>query len=140
MNVSAPIPVFVIKDLETLKVFADPLRNQILELMAVRPMTVTQIADHLGLATSKLYYHINQLEKYGLIRVTDTTVKGNIIEKRYWLTAYECKLDESLCNFTTPQGQASITSSFVSLVETTRDDLARSLRARADALAQAGTD
>ncbi|UCE00243.1 MAG: winged helix-turn-helix transcriptional regulator [Chloroflexota bacterium] len=129
-----PAPVMMIKDLETLKILADPLRNQILEILAPEKLTVTQIADKLGLVPSKLYYHINLLEKHGLIQEVETVVKANIIEKIYWITAYECRMDENLCNFSTPQGRQSIQTTMVSPIETTREDILRSLEARATAL------
>lgn len=129
-----PLPIKTIDDLETLKVFADPFRNQILEILAAKPMTVNQIADKLGVSPSKLYYHINLLEKHELIRVVDTSIKANLIERQYWISAYECNLSDKLCNFSTPEGQQSVITSMVTPIETTREDILRSLEARAFAL------
>ncbi len=129
-----PSPVMILEDLETLKVLADPFRNQILEVLAPGPLTVNQIAEKLGLTPSKLYYHINMMEKHNLIKIIDTTVKANIIEKHYWIMAYEFKLAEALCNFSTPEGQNSVTTTMVAPIETTLGDIKRSLKARAYAL------
>ena len=131
-----PAPVLMVKDLETLKILADPLRNQILEILAPEKLTVNQIAEKLGLAPSKLYYHINLLEKYGLIREVDSIIKANIIEKIYWITAYDCKMDENLCNFSTPVGQQTVITTMLTPIDTTREDIRRSLEARATALEQ----
>lgn len=131
-----PAPVLMVKDLETLKILADPLRNQILEILAPEKQTVNQIAEKLGLAPSKLYYHINLLEKYGLIQEVDSIVKANIIEKVYWITAYDCKMDENLCNFSTPEGQQSVITTMLAPIDATREDIRRSLEARASALEQ----
>jgi DNA-binding Lrp family transcriptional regulator len=131
-----PAPVLMVKDLETLKILADPQRNQILEILAPGKLTVNQIAEKLGLSPSKLYYHINLLEKHGLIQEVDSIIKANIIEKVYWITAYECKMDENLCNFSTPIGQQSTMTSMVAPIDTTREDILRSLEARATALEQ----
>lgn len=131
-----PAPVLFIKDLETLKILADPLRNQILEVLAPEKLTVNQIAEKLGLSPSKLYYHIKQLEQHGLIREVDSTIKANIIEKVYWITAFECKMDKDLCSFSTTEGQQSIITSMIAPIETTREDLQRSLEARALAIEQ----
>jgi DNA-binding Lrp family transcriptional regulator len=129
-----PAPFLMVKDLETLKIIADPLRNQIMEVLAPEKLTVNQIADRLGLAPSKLYYHINLLEKYGLIQEVDSIVKANIIEKIYWITAYDFKMDDNLCNFSTPLGQQSLMTSLLAPIDTTREDILRSLEARATAL------
>lgn len=129
-----PAPVLIIKDLETLKIMADPLRNQILEILAPEKQTINQIAEKLGLSPSKLYYHINLLEKHGLIQEVNTIVKANIIEKVYWITAYECKMDHDLFNFSTPEGQESVITAMVTPIDSTREDIVRSLEARATAL------
>ena len=131
-----PAPVKMVNDLETLKILADPLRNQILEILAPEKQTTNQMAEKLGLTPSKLYYHINLLEKHGLIREVDTIVKANIIEKVYWITAYECKMDDNLCNFSTPEGQESVMTAMVTPIASTREDIMRSLEARATALDQ----
>jgi DNA-binding Lrp family transcriptional regulator len=126
----------MVQDLETLKILADPLRNQILEILAPQKLTINQMAEKLGLTPSKLYYHINLLEKYGLIQEVEAIVKANIIEKVYWISAYECKMDDSLCNFSTPEGQESVMTVMVTPIDSTREDMLRSLEARATALDQ----
>ena len=135
VNESTPAPFHLIRDLDTLKILADPLRNQILEILAPGELTVNQMAEKLGLAPSKLYYHINLLEKNGLIQEVDSIVKGNIIEKVYWITALEYKMDEHLCNFGTPEGQQSVMTSMIMPIDLTREDIVRSLEARSSALA-----
>jgi DNA-binding transcriptional ArsR family regulator len=131
-----PAPVMMVEDLETLKILADPMRNQILEILAPEKLTINQMAKKLGLSPSKLYYHINLLEKYGLIQEVDSIVKANIIEKVYWISAYECKMDHDLCNFSTPEGQESTMTVMVTPIDSTREDMIRSLEARATALNQ----
>ncbi len=131
-----PAPVMMVEDLETLKILADPMRNQILEILAPGKLTINQMAKKLGLSPSKLYYHINLLEKYGLIKEVDSIVKANIIEKVYWVSAYECKMDHNLCNFSTPEGQESMMTVMVTPIDSTREDMMRSLEARATALNQ----
>jgi DNA-binding transcriptional ArsR family regulator len=128
-----PAQVHIIKDLDAAKAISDPLRLQIIEVMIPAPLTVSQIAAKLGLAQSKLYYHVNTLEKHGLIRLVDTTVHGNIIEKHYWVTAYDYHLDGELYNFnvTEPEGKENIISMFLTSLDTVREDFARSIEARA---------
>lgn len=126
-----PKLVFTIHDLEALKVIADPLRNHIMETLQPSPLTVNQIAEKLGLSPSKLYYHVNLLEQHGFIRVVKTTVHGNLIEKHYWITALDFDVDKDLLNFRTEQGKENINAMFVSVIDTTREDILRSLQARA---------
>jgi DNA-binding transcriptional ArsR family regulator len=128
-----PAPLHIIKNLEAAKLIADPLRLQIVEVLLSEPQTVKQIADKLGLAPSKLYYHVNSLEKHGLIQVVDTTIHGNIIEKHYWVTAYDYRIDEGLFNFNVleAEGKENIISMAIATLDTAREDFIRSIEARA---------
>lgn len=127
-----PEAVMTLTDLEALKTIADPLRNQIMEVLTPAPLTVGQIAGLLGVENSKLYYHINLLEKHDFIRVVETTQRGNLIEKHYWITAHAFQLDEGMFNFNvdTPEGTEAISTLLLSKLDATREDLARSLQAR----------
>ncbi|MEZ4869728.1 MAG: helix-turn-helix domain-containing protein [Caldilineaceae bacterium] len=80
-----------ILDLETIKVFADPLRLKIIRLMA-EPTTVKTVAEALDIAPAKLYYHVNLLHKHGLIQVVDHNLETGIVEKVYRVTARDFKL------------------------------------------------
>lgn len=136
MNVKNPPSTHKIQDLETLRVLSDPLRAQIIELCAVRPHTVREMAGRLGLAPTRLYYHINLLEKHGLLVVDETRMVGNLIEKTYRAVAVNLDVDSSLFNFQTAQGKESLYGLVTSALDSTRDDLLRSLQARSLALEQ----
>lgn len=122
---------FLIQDLETLRVIADPLRNQTLEILIEQPQTVGEAAVKLGLSPSKLYYHFSLLEKHGLIRVCKTRTVGNLLEKVYQAVSSRLEIADELLNFKTPTGQESVFAMLLSMLDTTREDLQRSLQARA---------
>jgi DNA-binding transcriptional ArsR family regulator len=128
--------VFIIKDLETLKVVADPVRNQILEVLEKKPHNVKEVAEKLGLAPSKLYYHFNMLEKVDLIKVAETRQVANLIEKYYVTTAAFIDIDHNLLNFATTEGKENMFTMVTSTIDTTREDLLRSLHARTFQLEQ----
>jgi len=121
----------IIDDLETIKVIADPLRSQLLELLIVDSLMVKQMAQELGLALSKLYYHVNLLEKHILIQVVETRVVANMIEKLYTATAPHFEVDPELLRFSTPEGKEHINAIITSTIDVTLEDLQRSLEARA---------
>lgn len=127
-----PEAVRILDNLESLKTISDPLRNQIMETLTPAPLSVGQLAGLLGLEKSKLYYHINQLEKFGFIQVVDTTQHGNLIEKHYWITAHSFQIDEGLFTFNveTEEGTEAISTLLLTKIDATRADLARSLQAR----------
>jgi DNA-binding transcriptional ArsR family regulator len=130
MKSDRPSGTHTITDLEALRVLADPLRNQILEILIHDPLPVKQIARRLGLASNKLYYHVNLLEKHGLIEVIDTRLVSGIVEKLYRAVAVSYDVDPELLSPTTDSGRESIDSAVTATINATRDDIRRSLEAR----------
>ena len=57
-----------LSDLDQVKVLADPLRIRILEEMCTAERTTKQVAQRLGEKPTKLYHHVEALERVGLIR------------------------------------------------------------------------
>ncbi|WP_062751124.1 ArsR/SmtB family transcription factor [Shouchella tritolerans] len=65
------------------KIISDPLRGQIISLLAEKPMTSKQTAVQLGKNPGTIYYHIKQLYDHGILELDHVeTVKG-IVEKYY---------------------------------------------------------
>ena len=90
-----------IDDLETLKVLTDPTRIELLKRIGQTNRTgalctVKQLADALDTPATKLYYHINLLEKHGLIQVGETQVVSGIIEKHYQIAAYNITVSKNM--------------------------------------------
>jgi uncharacterized protein (DUF1778 family) len=121
---------FIIQDIATLRVLADPLRSKIHEMLTVQPLTVRQVAERLGESSGKLYYHFNLLEKYNLIKVISTRKVVNMMEKTYSATARSIDVDSSLLNTATDVGQESILTMAAATLDTTREDILRSLHTR----------
>ncbi|HYZ93800.1 MAG TPA: helix-turn-helix domain-containing protein [Actinomycetota bacterium] len=87
---------FVIKDLETLKALADPLRVRFLLELTYGPRTVKDVAKALGVRPTRLYYHLRILEKHGLVRVAARRMVSGIEERSYETTARSWTFDKSL--------------------------------------------
>jgi hypothetical protein len=100
------------------------------------PLNVRQVAERLGLAPSKLYYHIGLLENIGLIQVVDTRLHKNIVEKTYRSRFTSLAVDPALLNFNTEAGKENLNTALLATLDATRDDILRSLQARALALDQ----
>ncbi len=81
---SKPVDSYQISDLEQVKALAHPLRMRILETLVVSdPMTTKQVAEALGEKPTRLYHHVDKLEKVGLIRLTHTRQNRGATEKYY---------------------------------------------------------
>lgn len=137
MNKAQKDTVYLIRDLETLRVMADPVRMQIFEALINATLSPKQLAQKLGLATSKLYYHLNLMEQHGLIAVAETVMVANLQEKRYSATAQYLDTDPALLSFATDEGQNNIMTMLATALNTTREDIFRTLRVRAAEIAAA---
>ena len=123
-----PTPLHTITSLEALKVFSDPLRQQIIEALLDGSKTVKQIAAELDLAPTKLYYHINLLEEHELIKVTETRIVSGIIEKHYTAAAREYAIERSLLTPGQTSGSEGLEIAFDAMVEPIRTDLEKSFQ------------
>ncbi len=121
---------FRITDLDTLRAVSDPLRVQIVELLQEEPLTVKQVAEKLGLAPSKLYYHFTTLEKLGLIEVAETRMVANMVEKVFTSNAGALDVDPAIFRFSREGDNEPFTTAIASVVDATREDIIRSLQAR----------
>ncbi len=126
-----PNDVFIITDVETLKVVADPLRLRILEVLRRGPSTVKQLAMVLEVPLKKLYYHVNLLEAHALIRVVGTRVVSGIIEKQYQVAAHRLSVDRALLSLTTtPEPNQDNLDAFLSVVlDHTKSEIKKSVQA-----------
>jgi DNA-binding transcriptional ArsR family regulator len=123
-----PEEILVIDDLETLKVISDPMRLQVLELMVLEPKTVKEVADQLQVSPNKLYYHINLLEKHGLIRVVGTQLVSGIVEKHYQVTAKDIRVADGLISVSEPEGEDQVRALLTTVLESTKEEFTRMLR------------
>lgn len=100
-----PARELTIHNLQTLKVYFDPMRARIMQEVAHAPRTVHQIAGALGVPFTRLYYHIKLLEKHNLIRLVDIVHLTGVIEEKYYqVTARQFTIDRSLLTFD-PEGK-----------------------------------
>jgi DNA-binding transcriptional ArsR family regulator len=70
-----------------LRALAHPLRLRILELFAEAPRTTMQAAALLREPPTRLYHHVNALERAGLLRLQETRPNRGTLEKWYAATA-----------------------------------------------------
>jgi DNA-binding transcriptional ArsR family regulator len=66
-----------------LRALAHPTRLRLVELFAEAPRTTKQVADLLGQPPTRLYHHVNLLERAGLLRLRETRANRGAVEKWY---------------------------------------------------------
>lgn len=69
--------------LEQLRAVSDPLRVAIFRLLRERERTVKELCDVLGESSTRLYYHVGELERVGLVRLVRAETKSGIVHKYY---------------------------------------------------------
>ena len=116
-----------LRDVETIKVFADTRRLELLKRMK-EPNTVKAISAELGIPPSKLYYHVNLLHKHDLIRVVGHNIDSGIVEKIYQVTAKQFKLVNPLLNDAMPTESAA--ALFADMLSATQRDFIRTFHDR----------
>jgi DNA-binding transcriptional ArsR family regulator len=94
--VPSPTEIRVLRDPETVRLIADPLRLRLLELLREQPRTVTELADALDVPRTRLYYHMKLLEEHNLVAVDATREVSGITERTYRVTAYRFSVDKAL--------------------------------------------
>jgi DNA-binding transcriptional ArsR family regulator len=76
--------VRIIRDSETIKLLADLVRREILRLIAVEPLTQTQLAEKMLLTEPSMSHHLQLLRKAGLIRIRSAKIGSHGILEKYY--------------------------------------------------------
>lgn len=74
---------YTMESLDQVRILAHPLRLKLIETFAERPRTTKQAAEALKMPTTRLYHHVNALERVGLIRLKETRPVRGTVEKYY---------------------------------------------------------
>lgn len=128
-NIPQPDAERLIDDLETLKVYFDPLRTRIVRSIANHPRSVQEIARLLDIPFTRLYYHINMLEKHGLIRLVDVkNIGGAVDEKFYQVTARSFVIDRKWLTVIDPDENITRIEAVLSTtLDACKDDIRRAI-------------
>ncbi len=78
-----------------LRVLSDPARSFIVYSLIDHAKTVKMLGAEMQCPPTRLYYHVQQLEKHGLIRVERSRLVSGILEKHYRAVARDFPLDRS---------------------------------------------
>lgn len=91
--------LMLLKDAAAIKALAHPLRLSLLEQLIATPASVQQLADQLGEVHAKLFYHVKELEKNGLVEVVGEQLVKGIVERFYRATARTFYLGQAVGKF-----------------------------------------
>jgi DNA-binding transcriptional ArsR family regulator len=115
--------------LTQVRLLADPLRLKILGAFGRTPRTTKQVAVLLGEKPTKLYHHVEALERAGLLVLKETRPNRGTLEKYYQAVATRIQVGPSV--FAAPdgpnEGSEATASMLLSMLDTTRQDIVRML-------------
>jgi DNA-binding transcriptional ArsR family regulator len=95
LNIEAILAVKPIGDLETLRVIVDSQRHRILTALIAEELGASALAERLKLPRTRIYYHLDLLERHGFVRVTGYHDEGAPV-RLYRATAASFQLDRGL--------------------------------------------
>jgi DNA-binding transcriptional ArsR family regulator len=97
MSVNAEmLDTVAIQNLDALRALVDSQRHRIVTLLIDEPLTAKELAERLGIARTRLYYHLAMLERRALIRVVETRVVSGVQERTYRAVARTFRVDRVL--------------------------------------------
>jgi DNA-binding transcriptional ArsR family regulator len=125
-----PEQEMIIRDIEALKVYFDPVRLRIIQEIADQARSIHQIAAAIGVPFTRLYYHINLLEKHGIIRLVAVEQRAGVIEEKYYrISARFFAVDRALMMPGTPTGDAGMEAVLDTVLDGTRTSIRTALDA-----------
>jgi len=77
----------VIKDPDAIELLGDETRRRVIYLLRARELTISQMAEELGLTPPAIYHHIKRLLAAGMVQVSREERIENFIEIYYRATA-----------------------------------------------------
>ncbi len=121
-----------LKSLEQIKVFAHPLRVRLLEAFADKARTAKQAAELLRQRPTKLYHHVDALERVGLIKLVKTQKKRGTLEKYYRTVANQFAVDSKLFRLKGQGKEAfgEFQAMFMAMLDNTVSEVNQSIKQR----------
>jgi DNA-binding transcriptional ArsR family regulator len=110
----------LVADLDALRVLADGRRHEILTALIHEPLTVRILAERLRLPRTRLYYHIDVLERHGLVRVVQTRMVSGALERTYRAVARTFRVDRRALG---AAASAVVDATQASMLHAVADDL-----------------
>jgi hypothetical protein len=123
-------PAFILSDLRQVKALADPLRRLVVGAFAGEPKTTKQIAQGLGEKPTKLYHHVETLERVGLLKLVKRHQKRGTVEKYYQAVACKFAVDPKLFGHFPKGKQNAIERAFASAFDSALEEIRQGLDAK----------
>jgi DNA-binding transcriptional ArsR family regulator len=108
-----------ISSLDEVRALSHPMRIEIVRRLDEDAKTTAQIAKEMRIKPTKLYFHMAELEKNGIVLEDRTEKKGNLTERYYRLVAKEISFDRNAFFGMGPIGREAIWQGINAVLEAT---------------------
>jgi DNA-binding transcriptional ArsR family regulator len=78
------------------KAFLHPIRSKVLQMLAQRPLTISNVAKELDVHPANLTHHFRKLQDAGLIKIHEERDIGKVVERYYLATARNIEIDQEV--------------------------------------------
>lgn len=124
-----PVPQILIDDLDALKTYFDPVRKRLMQELVPQALTIQELADRLNVPFTRLYYHLNLLEKHNFVHVVETRPgPGFVEEKVYRATAWQYVIASSLLRPGAPDSPSGLEIVLATVLDATKADIVNSMQ------------
>ena len=120
------------KGLDQVRALSHPLRLQLLELFAERPLTTKQAAERLRQAPTRLYHHVAALENAGLIRLKETRPNRGTTEKYFETVVHKVQAKGNATIWRDKSARQDLAAAGIMLFDQARNDFVRALSKEID--------
>jgi DNA-binding transcriptional ArsR family regulator len=120
---AVPRGIHIVTELAQIRALADPLRLKILGALTGVPRTTKQVAEVLGEKPTKLYHHVEALNRVGLVRLTDTRPNRGTTEKYFQAVADQFQVAGSALSPAESKASTAQQSMLTSILDTARNEL-----------------
>lgn len=123
-----------------LRILADPVRSFVVYSLVARAKTVKELASELDCPPTRLYYHLDVLQKQGLVFVESRRIVSGIVEKHYRAAARDWVLDRASFGRGSGAGAGRLDALLAFVFDQSRVEIRRQVQTGAIDLARRAPD
>ena len=87
--------IMIVEDPAAIKLMFSPKYAAIIRLVRAEELSVSDVARKLDVNSGSAYYHMKELEKHGLVKLTREEIVGGVVKKYYHTSAMNLSINAS---------------------------------------------
>jgi DNA-binding transcriptional ArsR family regulator len=87
--------IMIVEDPAAIKLLFTPKYAEIIRMVGTEELSVSDVARKLDANSGSVYYHMKELEKHGLVKLTREEIAGGVVKKYYHTSAMNFSINAS---------------------------------------------